>query len=75
MDSELRVTCSDPPPVPDRVQTGQVLLMTNRGAVTYSGLTSPPPFDAAFTNAGDMSSLLALNGLAANDGNNWTPSK
>ncbi len=26
MDSELRVTCSDPPPVPDRVQTGQVLL-------------------------------------------------
>ncbi len=56
-------------------QTGQVLQMANRGAVTYSGLAAPPPFDAAFSNANDMSSRIAINGLVANDGNLWVPSK
>jgi hypothetical protein len=56
-------------------QTGQVLQMSNRGVTVYSGLAAPPPFDAAFSNPNDMSSRIAVNGLVANDGNNWVPSK
>ena len=54
-------------------QQGLVLRTFNRGAGAYSGTTTPPGFDAAFTQAGDMSSPLALNGLVANDSNLWVP--
>jgi prepilin-type N-terminal cleavage/methylation domain-containing protein len=53
--------------------SGQMLQMTNRGATKYSGLAGGPAFDAAFTIANDMGSTIAINGLPANDGNNWTP--
>ncbi len=55
--------------------TGQMLQMLNRGALKYSGMAGGPTFDAAFSVANDMSSALPLNGLSANDGNTWTPSK
>ncbi len=55
--------------------SGQVMQMTNRGAIRYSGLAGAPAFDAAFSAPGDMSSELAINGLAANDGNPWTTSR
>ena len=56
-------------------QSGQMLQMLNKGTTVYTGLAGGPPFDAAFTNPNDMNSKLALNGLAANDGNIWVPSK
>ena len=52
--------------------SGQMLQMNNRGAVKYSGAAGGPPFDAAFSVANDMGSTLAVNGLVANDANNWT---
>lgn len=52
-------------------QEGLVLRMQNRNPAPYDGLTNIPPFDAAFTVGGDMSSKLALNGGVANDGNLW----
>jgi prepilin-type N-terminal cleavage/methylation domain-containing protein len=55
--------------------SGQILLMANRGALKYSGLAGGPNFDAAFSAVGDMNSPIALNGLVANDGNNWVVSK
>ena len=56
-------------------QTGQVLQMNNRGVTRYTGLAGGPAFDAAFSVANDMNSKIAINGLAANDGNLWMPSK
>lgn len=56
-------------------QTGQVLQMLNKGATRYTGLAGGPAFDAAFSVANDINSNLALNGLPANDGNTWVPSK
>ncbi len=56
-------------------QAGQMLQMNNRGAVGYSGIAGGPPFDAAFSTANDMGSELPLNGLLANDTNNWTPAR
>jgi hypothetical protein len=53
--------------------SGQMLQMSNRGAVKYSGLAGGPPFDAAFSAANDMGSGIAINGLVANDTNLWTP--
>jgi prepilin-type N-terminal cleavage/methylation domain-containing protein len=56
-------------------QTGQVLQMNNRGVTRYTGLAGGPAFDAAFSAANDMNSKIAINGLVANDGNLWVPSK
>lgn len=53
-------------------EKGQILTYNNRGAVTYSGITGGPNFDAALSAAGDMKSPMAINGLAAVDGNTWS---
>jgi type IV pilus assembly protein PilA len=53
-------------------QEGVILKSPNRGAVPYQGLAGAPPFDAAFTIPGDMSSSVAgIVGGIANDGNLW----
>lgn len=52
-------------------ERGQILMYDNRGAVTYSGASGGPGFDAALSVAGDMRSPLAINGAAAVDGNTW----
>jgi hypothetical protein len=49
--------------------------MNNRGVTRYTGLAGGPAFDAAFSAANDMNSKIAINGLVANDGNLWVPSK
>jgi prepilin-type N-terminal cleavage/methylation domain-containing protein len=54
-------------------QEGDLLQTLNRGAAPYSGTATPPPYDAVFSVANDMSSPLGINGIAANDGNTWTP--
>jgi prepilin-type N-terminal cleavage/methylation domain-containing protein len=51
---------------------GELLRYNNRGASTYEGRAGGPPFDAAYTVAGDMSSLLAREGVLGVDGNIWT---
>ena len=52
-------------------QEGTLLRTQNRAGAPYDGLVSTPAFDAAFTQPNDMSSRMALNGAAANDGNLW----
>ena len=51
---------------------GELMRYTNRGAVQYEGRTGAPPFDAAYTTAGDMSSPQAGNDVLGTDGNIWT---
>jgi len=52
-------------------QEGVVMRTRNNGPGAYDGLTSMPDFDAALTQPNDLSSTLALNGAASNDGNVW----
>jgi prepilin-type N-terminal cleavage/methylation domain-containing protein len=52
-------------------QEGEILQSLNRGPAIYTTNASPPPFDAAFTIAGDMGSPRGVNGLTAVDGNTW----
>ena len=54
-------------------QQGVILQTANRGAGAYSGLPGGPAFDAAYSVALDMSSLLPSAGVAANDGRMWLP--
>ncbi len=53
-------------------QSGTIMQTLNRGAGAYSGVGGGPTFDAVFTQAGDMSSNIAV-GVPAVDGNTWTP--
>jgi prepilin-type N-terminal cleavage/methylation domain-containing protein len=52
-------------------QATEVLQYNNRAGL-YSGALTPPPGDAIFTAAGDMSSPIGLNGTS-NDGLEWVP--
>jgi len=54
-------------------EQGDLLQTLNRGAAAYSGTAGGPPFAAVYSAAGDMSSPVGINGVAANDGNVWTP--
>ncbi len=54
-------------------QEGDLIQTNNRAAVPYTGTGGGPTFDAAFSVAGSMSSPIGVNGLAAVDGNTWTP--
>jgi prepilin-type N-terminal cleavage/methylation domain-containing protein len=54
-------------------EQGDLLQTLNRGAAAYNGTGTPPLYDAAYSVANDMSSPLGINGVAANDGNTWTP--
>jgi prepilin-type N-terminal cleavage/methylation domain-containing protein len=54
-------------------QEGDLLQMLNRGAAPYSGTATPPAYDAVYSVANDMGSPLGVNGIAAVDGNTWTP--
>jgi len=54
-------------------QDGVIIQTANRGVGVYTGLTSPPPFDAASSVAGDMTSQMTGPNLAAVDGRNWVP--
>ncbi len=57
-------------------QEGELFESPNRGVGAYQGLAVAPPFDAAFTLPGDMSSPVAgLVGGIANDGNIWVTVK
>jgi type II secretory pathway pseudopilin PulG len=52
-------------------QRGEIL-QTKMDAAVYDGAAASPPFDAAFTGAGDMGLPVAI-GAVGNDGNTWTP--
>jgi prepilin-type N-terminal cleavage/methylation domain-containing protein len=52
-------------------QEGVIVQTANRTGVTYSGLSSPPPFDAALSVAGDMTSPMTTPALPAVDGRSW----
>ena len=54
-------------------QEGDLLQTLNRGAAAYTATGGGPAFDAVYSVALDMASPLGLNGILANDGNNWTP--
>lgn len=51
-------------------QEGIILQTNNRGGVTYEDVAGGPPFDAAFSVAGDMSAAVRP-GIPASDGNLW----
>lgn len=51
---------------------GELMRYNNRGAITYSGRNGGPPFDAAYSAAGDMASTPARAGVLGSDGNVWT---
>ncbi len=46
------------------------MIQTNQAVLQYSGTTSEPAGDAAFTLAGDITSNLSI-GAAGQDGNTW----
>ena len=54
-------------------QEGVLMETPNRGAAPYSGIGTGPNFDAAFSQVGDMTSPIALNGVLGADGNLWVP--
>jgi prepilin-type N-terminal cleavage/methylation domain-containing protein len=56
-------------------QEGVLMQSANRGAAPYSGIGAGPGFDAAFSQAGNMTSPIAINGVLGADGNLWVPVK
>ena len=54
-------------------EQGDLLQTLNRGAAAYTGTATGPAFAAVYSAAGDMSSPVGINGVAANDGRIWTP--
>jgi prepilin-type N-terminal cleavage/methylation domain-containing protein len=54
-------------------QEGVILQTANRLVGAYSGLPAAPPFDAAFSVAGDMTSPMTRAGVASVDGRSWVP--
>jgi len=54
-------------------EQGDLLQTLNRGAGAYTGTAGGPLVGAAYSVANDMSSPVGINGVAASDGNTWTP--